>query len=49
MLHSLKMYFHVDPKKRQVHQNESLKLLMKIARITIKMVRWNLDVAKEHG
>ena len=46
MHHSFKMYFHVNPKKSQVHRSERLRLLMKIVRIKIKK---NLVAAKEKG
>ena len=49
MHHYLKMYFHINPNKSQVHKNKCLRLLMKIVRIKIKMMRENLDVAKEQG
>ena len=35
----LKMYFHVNPKKSLVHQNECWRLFMKIVRMKIMIVR----------
>ena len=35
----LKMHFHVNLKKSQDHQNECLRLLMKIVRMRVMMVR----------
>ena len=49
MHHSLKINFHVGPKKSQVHQNKCLRLLMEIVMMKIMMVGKNVNVAKGQG
>ena len=46
---SLNMYFRVNPKYSQIHQNELLRLLMEIVKMEMIMVRLNLEEVKKQG